>query len=506
MTIRRISSLCSLLLVITLLAACSSSPKNATLVDELPAIYPDYIGVTIPVDIAPLDFAMLDDDVTAIDVEVKGSRSGFLHVHGEYADFDMEEWKGLLRQNQDAALTVTVSAEKEGQWVQYKDFTINVSADSIGEWGITYRRIAPGYEYYGHMGIYQRALGSFEETALLDNGQAGSQCINCHTANRTNPDQYLFHVRGEHGATVVSRQNLEILKAKNDSLGGSMVYPYWHPGGRYCAFSTNKTSQMFHAANPTKRIEVYDSQSDVFIYDTETRTLLCDTLIMKKYWAENTPAFSPDGKWLYFTTARRQIYPTDYDKEKYSLCRVSFDAATGKIGTQVDTLVSARQTGKSITWPRPSYDGRYLMYTQTDYGYFSIWHPEADLWLLDLQTGATRPMDEVNSQRSESFHNWSSNSRWFLFTSRRDNGLYTHIYLAAMDANGKATKPFMLPQRNPREYYLRLLYSYNTPDFTSKAVESQHQEMVDQLASPQRIPTTVKNPSLPVRFFSGRQI
>ena len=272
-----------------------------------------------------------------------------------------------------------------------------------------------------------------------------------------------------------------------------MVYPYWHPGGRYCAFSTNKTSQMFHAANPTKRIEVYDSQSDVFIYDTETRTLLCDTLIMKKYWAENTPAFSPDGKWLYFTTARRQIYPTDYDKEKYSLCRVSFDAATGKIGTQVDTLVSASQTGKSITWPRPSYDGRYLMYTQTDYGYFSIWHPEADLWLLDLQTGATRPMDEVNSQRSESFHNWSSNSRWFLFTSRRDNGLYTHIYLAAMDANGKATKPFMLPQRNPREYYLRLLYSYNTPDFTSKAVESQHQEMADQLASPQRIPTTVKN-------------
>ncbi|MBQ1666409.1 MAG: hypothetical protein II063_00340, partial [Prevotella sp.] len=73
-----------------------------------------------------------------------------------------------------------------------------------------------------------------------------------------------------------------------------MVYPYWHPNKRYCAFSTNKTSQMFHTAN-NKRIEVYDSSSDVFVYDTETHEVLRDTLIMKKYWAENCPAFSPDG-------------------------------------------------------------------------------------------------------------------------------------------------------------------------------------------------------------------
>ena len=250
-----------------------------------------------------------------------------------------------------------------------------------------------------------------------------------------------------------------------------MVYPYWHPGGRYCAFSTNKTSQMFHTANPTKRIEVYDSSSDVFVYDTETRTILLDTLTMRKYWAENVPVFSPDGKWLYYMTAKRQIYPTDYDKEKYSLCRVAFDAETGKLGTQVDTLINTRLTGKSISWPRPSYDGHYIMYAQADYGYFSIWHPEADLWLLDLETGDTRPIDEVNSSRAESLHNWSTNSRWFLFTSRRDDGLYSRLYLAHIDEQGHCTKPFMLPQQNPWHYYLQLLYSYNTPDFTTRCLE-----------------------------------
>ena len=477
-------------MAIGLLAACSSTkPKDVTFVDELPAIYPDYIGVTIPVDIAPLDFAMLSDSVTAIDVDVEGRKeeggrrkvTGHLHANGPFADFDIEGWKELLRQNRGGALKVTVCARRDGRWIQYKDFTINVSTDSIGEWGVTYRRIAPGYEYYGHMGIYQRELGTFEETALVDNANIDGQCVNCHTANRTSPDEYVYHTRGQHGGTTIHRNGTDRhLPSRNDTLGGAMVYPYWHHRGRYCAFSTNKTSQMFHTANPEKRIEVYDSQSDVFIYDTETGQLLLDTLIMKKYWAENTPAFSPDGQWLYFTTARRQVYPTDYNQEKYSLCRVAFDEKTGRIGgrwkveggrSRVDTLVNTAVTGKSATWPRPSYDGRYLMYTQTDYGYFSIWHPEADLWLLDLQTGETRRMDEVNSQRAESFHNWSTNSRWFLFTSRREDGLYTQLFFSHIDEKGHATKPFLLPQRDPRHYYRHLMYSYNTPDFTAERVK-----------------------------------
>lgn len=494
-----------------ILTGCHTVPTNVAQKNELPDIYPDYVDVTIPVGIAPLNFSMADDNVETIDVEVKGSKGGSLHANGDYADFDIDEWHQLLEQNKGAALTFTVCAEKDGQWTQYKDFTVSVSNYALDEWGITYRRIPPSYEIYSKMGLYQRDLSNFDEYAMLENTQVPNQCINCHTANRTNPDQYVFHVRGEHGATVigsdkeqVTSDKLEVLQAKNDSLGGSMVYPYWHPGGRYCAFSTNKTSQMFHAAGK-KRIEVYDSSSDVFVYDTQTHTILKDTLTMKLLWAENTPAFSPDGRWLYYITARRQAYPDDYDKERYSLCRVPFDPETGRIvlgdSTQcsmvngqlsADTLINADVTGKSVSWPRPSYDGRYIMFTQTDWGYFSIWHPEADLWLLDLQTGETRPLDEVNSPQAESLHNWNVNSHWFLFTSRRDDGLYTRIYFSCLDDNGRATKPFMLPQRNPKEYYRQLLYSYNTPDFTSRRVDIDARALGRALESDERTATTVK--------------
>ena len=188
-----------------LLLACSRQPEHAQHVDQLPVIYPDYVDVTIPVGIAPLNFSMADDAVTTVDVLVTGAKGGTLHVNGDYADFDIEEWHTLLMQNRGAKLSFTVCAEKGGQWIQYRDFTVTISNQPLEEWGVTYRRIAPSFEIYSKMGLYQRDLSNFDEEALISNVQMNGMCVNCHTANQTNPDQYVFHIRGEHGATAIHR-------------------------------------------------------------------------------------------------------------------------------------------------------------------------------------------------------------------------------------------------------------------------------------------------------------
>ena len=46
-----------------LLMSCHSVPEHPTMVEKLPEIYPDYIGVTIPADIAPLNFNMVDETI-----------------------------------------------------------------------------------------------------------------------------------------------------------------------------------------------------------------------------------------------------------------------------------------------------------------------------------------------------------------------------------------------------------------------------------------------------------
>ena len=84
-------------LLVFLVSACSLHPEHVQIVNQLPDIYPDYIGVTIPVDIAPLNFSMTDDNFTDVYVDVKGEKGGSIHAEGVYADFDIDEWHQLLK-------------------------------------------------------------------------------------------------------------------------------------------------------------------------------------------------------------------------------------------------------------------------------------------------------------------------------------------------------------------------------------------------------------------------
>ncbi|MBP5712935.1 MAG: PD40 domain-containing protein [Prevotella sp.] len=481
-----------LLVSLLVLVSCKREVKDAIMVDVLPKIYPDYVNVTIPMGIAPLNFNFAGYSFTAMDVVVKGSMGGEIHVQGTEAVFDIDDWHRLTKQNKGGDLLFTVSILKDGKWKQYRDFTIHVSNLPLEEWGLTYRRIAPGYEVYSSMGLYQRDLATFNEYPIIENTRLPGACFNCHTSNKTNPEQFVFHVRGDHGATMVQQDGKrEWLKAKNDLLGGSMVYPYWHPSGKYCAFSTNQTRQGFHVVR-NERIEVFDLSSDILVYNPSTYEILTDSLIATKDWSENVPVFSPDGKTLYFMTCKQQDYPLYFKDEKYNLCSISFDPDKGTFGNHVDTLFNAVKMGKSLTWPRPSYDGKYILFTLADYGYFSIWHNESEQWLLDLQTGEARLLTEINSKRADSYHNWSANSHWVVFTSRRDDGLYSRLYLTSVDEDGRFTKPFLLPQCHPWEYYSESLYSFNTPDFTNAKVSFDAFSAREEIMGDKRIETVVK--------------
>ena len=410
-----------------------------------------------------------------------------LHANGRSASFDIADWHRLVEAAQGDSLELKVRARVEGRWLEYAPFPIYVSQHELKAWGLTYRRIAPGYEIWSKMGLYQRSLADFSESAIFENSSIAGGCVNCHNANRTDPSSFVFHVRGPHGATLVQREGKrEWLNTKTDETLGFCVYPYWHPSGRYVAFSTNQTNQAFHAV-ADERVEVFDHASDVQIYDVERHELLLTPLLKTDDWMESYPVFSPDGKTLYYCTSRQYAdIAADYKKIRYNICAISFDEETGTFGQQVDTLIRADAMGKSAVHPRPSYDGRYLMYTLCDYGCFPIWHEESDQWLLDLESQSARPMDEVNSAHADSYHNWSIDSHWFVFTSRRDDGLHSRLYIASIDDDGHISKPFMLPQRRPKKYNSENFFSYNTPDFTLRKVSFNKRAASGEVLSAER--------------------
>ena len=458
-----------------LFAGCNEKVSNAILETVQPQVYPDYVSVTVPVNIAPLNFGMANETALLVDAVITDRHGHDLHSQGdESTDFDIDDWHALLDQNRGDSLSVTVSAKYEDGWHTYQPFSIYVSPDSI-DYGLCYRLIAPGYEVWSKMGIYERDLSTFDERALIENTQFEG-CVNCHSFNRGNPSDMSLHIRGPHGATLLrhspspslpeGKGDFTAYNTKTDRTIGFCVYPYWHPSGRYIAYSTNATSQLFHSAD-SNRVEVFDTASDLQVYDVEKNELLLSPLLKQDSIYETFPVFSADGRSIYFCAAsarslQRERVSLDY---RYNLCRIDFDPATGDFGSRIDTIINAEALHKSVSFPRPSYDGRFLCYTLSDYGQFSIWHHEADLWLLDLSTGESRSMAEANSEDTESFHNWSSNSRWLVLSSRRDDGLFTRPYFCHVDANGAVTKAFMLPQRNPRRFYRDRFLSFNVPEF-----------------------------------------
>ena len=84
-------SVLPIIIVLLLLCGCGSVPDNPTKIDRLPDITPDYVGVTVPAGIAPLNFYISNDSVDQLDVIVRGTKGGELSCNGDYAKFDLDE-------------------------------------------------------------------------------------------------------------------------------------------------------------------------------------------------------------------------------------------------------------------------------------------------------------------------------------------------------------------------------------------------------------------------------
>lgn len=481
----------SIIAIILLLFSCSKSkqlPTEFTQSDAFPHTYPVYNDVTIPVNIAPLTFEMYDS------CEEMAVRYSFgdeeIICRGKQSLPEIDEWRKLTAAAKGKSILVETFACKNGQWTRYRPYFIHVSPDSIDPY-ISYRLIHPSYILFEELTINQRCLENYDERVIYDNmlcsdGPQG-QCINCHSYQQYNPDRMQFHARQNFGGTVIAYDGkIRKINMKNDSILSAGVYPAWHPELPLIAYSTNTTRQIFHLTDPNK-IEVYDTASDLIAYDVaknEVTNIENDPNEFECY-----PFWTPDGKTLYYCSAHFEYPDTTQSQRfevvkraysiKYNLYRKSFDPTTMSFGPR-ELVFNADSLDMSATLPRISPDGRFLMFTMAKYGVFHIWHHDADLWLIDLEKKRAHPAFELNSRGTESYHSWSSNGRWVVFSSRRNDGNYTRPFIAHIDEKGRGSRPFELPCADP-SYHRQLMKSYNIPEFMRGPVTIKPQDFADVL-------------------------
>ena len=480
----------TLFLITSLAYSCSSDLSNSASVDHFPWISPDYSDIVIPPNIAPLNFILKEKGQEfLIKIYTNGGSQIIIQNTSGIVDINISRWHELLARARGKEINIDVFVKKEdGKWYKFKTIVNKVAEEDIDN-HLAYRLINIGYVIWSEMGIYQRNLENFDESVIIDNKTIDNTCVNCHSFAKNNPESMMIHVRSTHAGTIIyTNGGLRKINTKTKYTLSPGGYPSWHPDGKHIAFSVNTISQNFFSKDIQQ--EVSDAVSDIIVYDVEKNTVTTSPLVSTKA-RENLPVWSPDGKYLYFTSAPPV---TDYEsqyKAKYELMRIPFDVDKNVWG-KVDTVISTKKFGKSITFPKISPDGKYLMFTASNHGYFTIHHPDADLYLLDLQTGKYELMD-INSKQTESYHCWSSSGRWFVFSSKRMDGLFTRPYFSYFDKDGKASKPFVLPQKDP-EFYNSFLKNYNIPELITGAVEASKFDIRDLIhtdAKPVKLDATV---------------
>jgi len=452
---------------------------------ELPRLRPDYTEVTIPPNIAPLNF-IIGESGRRYHVTVRSRQGRAIEISSRKPEIriPMKPWKDLLALNRGNPLLLDVYVQgKEGEWRRYQTIANRIADEDIDS-HVIYRRMKPLYTFTRSVGVYQRNLENFNESLVLYAGSFG--CVNCHTFPNNDPNKMVLGVRSRRYGSATLLYD----EGKVSKIGTRFGYTAWHPNRRLAVFPEYRVRLFFHTARAGIR-DVVDMDSRMCYYDFDKKKAGDIPPLADKNRLETYPAWSPDGRRLYFSSApilwtdRHTVPPERYNEVRYDLRRVSYDEATGEWG-EVETVLSAGETGLSILLPRVSPDGRFLLFCMCDYGVFAVYQESSDLYLMDLETGKYRKLRKANSDRAESWHCWSSNGRWIVFTSKRTSALFTKLYFSYIDEAGNDSKPFLLPQKDPR-YYDSFLNLYNVPELVNGRLRASPRALLNAVRSPDKI-------------------
>jgi Tol biopolymer transport system component len=465
-------------------------------VDRPAHIRPDYCRTVIPPNIAPLNFLVQENGSHyLVKISSKHGEPIEVSTRSPKITIPLKLWHILLNRNRGEDLHFDVFVKKtSGQWEKFETINNKIANENIDPF-LVYRKIYPVHSTWSRIGIYLRNLENYGESLILDNRYYDRGCLNCHTFCANQTAQMLIGIR----SSKYGNSTLLVKDGAAKKIGARFGYTSWHPSGRLAVYTINKTRQFFHSVRNEVR-DVVDLDSALAYYLVDSKTVRTTPDLSRKDYLETYPAWSADGRYLYFCSAkmlwsdRNQVPPQRYDQVRYDLVRTAYDIETNTWG-QLKTVLSAKDTGMSILEPRTSPDGRWLLFCMCDYGCFPVYQKSSDLYLLDLekarQTGRYKYRRlNINSEQSESWHSWSTNSRWIVFSSKRRYGVFTRSYFSYIDQSGRVYKPLILPQKDP-VFYDTCLKTYSVPELVVEPVKVTKEKLGRVVRSSRKIPVEI---------------
>jgi Flp pilus assembly protein TadD len=293
-------------------------------------------------------------------------------------------------------------------------------------------------------------------------------CGNCHSFSRDGGvlglDVDYANDKGSYAILPVSRDIVlddekiitwsDYRKGDGDATYGLLSQV--SPDGRY-VISTVKDRAVFVATPGIEFSQLFFPIKGILVvYDTQTGKYRPLPGADDPRFVQSNPTWSPDGKTIVF--ARSEVYQTDAiknaggvllsekdvpefieDKQpfKFDLYRVPFNEGRGG---RAEPIEGASHNGKSNYFAKFSPDGKWIVFCKAEN--YMLLMPDSELHIIPAAGGEARRL-RANTPRMNSWHSWSSNGRWLVFSSKA-NTPYTQLFLTHIDENGDSTPPVVL--------------------------------------------------------------
>ncbi len=250
------------------------------------------------------------------------------------------------------------------------------------------------------------------------------------------------------------------------------------PDGRY-VISTVKDRAVFVATPDIWFSQLFFPIKGILVvYDTETGKFTPLPGADDPGYVQSNPTWSPDGKWVVFARSKAYRKPSIENATsvllsekdvpefleskqpfKYDLYRVPFNDGRGG---KAQPIEGASHNGKSNYFAKFSPDGKWIVFCKAEN--YMLLMPDSELYIIPAEGGEARRL-RANTPRMNSWHSWSSNGRWLVFSSKA-NTAYTQLFLTHIDEQGESTPPVVL------ERFTGSDRAANIPEFVPLPAES----------------------------------
>lgn len=440
---------------------------------------PRVLTITDPVDnalfppnlCAPfVEWADPVNDLWQVEVRLPGTSIDFTGLSEERRwRFPDKLWADVVACAGGDPVTVRVKGvRRAGLWSKSRE-SVHVSqpvrfyiSKDPADGAVVYRLVEPPFATRKAPDTFVRDVREKDHRLFL----AGRKeyCFNCHTfsskSGRTGwlglQVRYLGQAPSDH-RVYFSVFDMEGGRAVNTVLPFEIqmtTFMAWSPDGTKLAYSANQQIVAFSPITLDTQ-NAGQATSDIAVYDTtKGRTWLIpgasDPDLLELY-----PAWTPDGKSIVYSCAKAGAHPSLI---RYDLWVVPYNDGKGGAARPIP---GASANGRSNYFARFSPDGKWLSFVQSDGG--DLMKSSSDICILPANLRGEAHLLEGNSPfAADSWHSWSSNSKWLVFASKRDDGIFARLYFTHIDERGHASPPVRLPVTDPP------MLSFNIPEFLAE--------------------------------------